>query len=69
MDVCACTCAKLLELCLTLCDPMDWAAMSSSRDFPDSRIEPLSFMSLALADGFFTTSATWEDPMDVYVYV
>ena len=30
------------------------------RDLPDSRIEPKSLMSPALADGFFTTSATWE---------
>ena len=87
MDVYVCMCAKLLELCLTLCDPMDrslpgssihgilqarileWVALSSSRDFPDSGIEPASLMSLALADRFFTTSATWEAPMDVYVYV
>ena len=30
------------------------------RDLPDSGIEPESLMSPALADGFFTTSATWE---------
>ena len=29
-------------------------------DLPDSRIEPVSLMSPALAGGFFTTSATWE---------
>ena len=29
-------------------------------DLPDPRIEPSSFMSPALAGGFFTTSATWE---------
>ena len=87
MDVYVCMCAKLLELCLTLCNPMDcslsgspihgilqvrileWVAMSSSRALPDSGIEPASLMSLASADGFFTTSATWEAPMDVYVYV
>ena len=27
---------------------------------PDSEIEPVSLISLALAGGFFTTSATWE---------
>ena len=27
---------------------------------PDPGIEPVSLISLALADGFFTTSATWE---------
>ena len=29
-------------------------------DLPDSGIEPASLMFPALADGFFTTSATWE---------
>ena len=29
---------------------------------PNPGIEPTSFMSPALADGFFTTSATWEAP-------
>ena len=29
-------------------------------DFPHPGIEPVSLMSPALADGFFTTSATWE---------
>ena len=35
-------------------------AMPSSRDLPDPGIESASLMSLALACGFFTTSATWE---------
>ena len=30
------------------------------RDLPDPGIEPVSLALLALADGFFTTSATWE---------
>ena len=29
-------------------------------DLPDPEIEPVSPKSLALAGGFFTTSATWE---------
>ena len=29
-------------------------------DLPEAGIEPMSFMSLALAGGFFTTSATLE---------
>ena len=33
-------------------------------DFPDPGIEPLSLTSSALAGGFFTTSATWEDLLD-----
>ena len=36
-------------------------------DLPDPRIEPASLTSPALADGFFTTGATWE--AHVYVYV
>ena len=30
-------------------------------DLPDLRIEPSTLASCALADGFFTTSATWEN--------
>ena len=67
--------AKSLQSCPTLCDPMDcippgssahgilqarileWVAMPSSRvsSPPGDRTR----MSLAWADGFFTTSATW----------
>jgi len=31
-------------------------------DIPDPRTEPTSFTSPALAGGFFTTNATWEEP-------
>ena len=31
-------------------------------DLPDPGIKPISPMPPALAGGFFTTSATWEDP-------
>ena len=34
----------------------------SPRDLPDPGIKPMSFMSPALAGGFFTTSAAWEVP-------
>ena len=34
--------------------------MPSSRDLPDSGIEPTSLPSPALAGGFFTTSTIWE---------
>ena len=37
--------------------------MPSSRDLPDPEVEPVSLVSPALADGFFTTSATWEAHM------
>ena len=35
-------------------------------DLPDPGIEPVSLMSPALADGFFTTSAIWE-ALSLYV--
>ena len=41
---------------------LEWVAMPSIRDLPDSGIEPMSFMSPALAGGVFTTSNTWEAP-------
>ena len=41
---------RILEL--FLCPP--------SGDLPDPGIEPASLMPPALADGLFTTSATWE---------
>ena len=36
-------------------------------DLPDPRIEPASLMSPALAGGFFTTSATWQDKHPIVV--
>ena len=35
-------------------------------DLPDPGIDPVSLRSPALAGGFFTTSATWEVPSQVY---
>ena len=68
-------CAKSLQLCPTLCDPMDcigssvqgilqarileWVALSPG-DLPGPGIEPAALMSSALAGQFFITSATWE---------
>ena len=61
-----------LQSCLTLCGPMDcslpglqarilkWVAISSSRGSSIPGTEPGSLTPLALAGGFFTTSATWE---------
>ena len=39
-----------------------WSGLSCPPpgDLPDPKVEPASLMSPALADGFFTTSATWE---------
>ena len=38
-------------------------------DLPDLGIEPGSLMSPALSGKFFTTSATWEALMHVYLHV
>ena len=66
--------AKLRQSCPTLCHPIDysppgfsvhgilqartleWVAISFSR----GSSQPRDLMSLALADRFFTTNATWE---------
>ena len=37
-------------------------------DLPDPGSEPTSLMSPVLAEGFFTTSATWEAPTGVVSY-
>ena len=38
----------------------EWVTMPSSRDLPDQGIKSTSLRSSALADGFFTSSTTWE---------
>ena len=38
-------------------------------DLPDPGIEPMSLMSLALAGGFFTTSAMWKTPVGSYMFI
>ena len=66
-------CAKLLQSCPTLCNPMDYSPLGSLSmgifrqeywnglpcpppgDLLYPGIEPISLMSPALADGFFTT--------------
>ena len=72
-EVNTCIYAKLLQLCLTLCDPMDCSPPDASvhgilqasglpcpspGHLPDPGIEPTSLTSPALAGGFFTTSTT-----------
>ena len=42
---------------------LEWIAMLSPGDHPNSGIEPTSLMSLTLAGRFFTTSTTWEVPV------
>ena len=49
-----------MQLHLGLRDPVEWVAISFSRDLPNPGIEPGSLASAALAGGFFTASATWE---------
>ena len=43
---------------------LEWV-VTSPGDLPDPGIKPVSLLSPALAGGFFTTSATWED----FIYV
>ena len=77
----SCMHAKLLQLCLTLCYPMDCSLPGSSvhgvprqehwselpfpplGDLADPGIKLESPVSLTLAGGLFTTSATWETHM------
>ena len=46
---------------------LEWIAMRSCRNCPDPGIEPPSLTYLALAVGFFTTSAIWEAPVQFLV--
>ena len=47
---------------------LEWVAMPPAGDLPNSGIKPMSLMSPALADGFFTTSTTWEAP-SLHTYI
>ena len=80
-----CVRAKRLQLCPTLCDPMDHSLPGSSRQeywsglpcppprhLPNPGTKLVSLTSPALAGGFFTTSTIWEAPhlyMVIYMYV
>ena len=73
-----CMCAKSIQSCLTLCDPMHYSPPGSSVhgiyqarildwaaiiSSPGDLPDPgIEPMSPALAGGLFTTSATWEAP-------
>ena len=61
MCVCICIC-----VCLTLCGPMDCSLPGSSVRgiLQAGRLQWVAMS--ALAGGFFTTSATWEDPVCSY---
>ena len=47
---------------------LEWVAIPFSRGSSDPGIEPASLLYPALADRFFTTSATWEPPVWNIVY-
>ena len=82
--VCArvCVCTQQLQLCLTLCDPMDYSLPSSSvhgifqsglscpppGDLPSPGIELTSPTSPALAGGFFTTAPHEKPFIPVVIY-
>ena len=48
---------------------LEWLPCPPPGDLPNPGIEPASLRSLALAGGFFTTSATWETPLSYIIYV
>ena len=68
--------SKSLQLCPTICDPVDCSLSGSPvhgllqatgelpfpspGDLPDPWIKPVSLMSPELAGGLFTTSASWK---------
>ena len=53
-------CQAPLSLGILQARILEWVPCSLPRDLPDPGIEPTSLMSLGLAGGFFTTSATWD---------
>ena len=56
------TAVSLVPLSLGYSRQEDWGGLLCPLpgDLPNSGIKPMSLRSPALADGFFTTSATWE---------
>ena len=79
-----CVCAKSLQSCPTLCNPMDCSPPGSSiqgilqarilecfppGDLSNPGIEAASLMSPALIGGFFTTHTTWEAHDPLHIYI
>ena len=70
-------CAPSLPLCPAFGHPMValrsppgyWSGLPfpPPGDLPEPGIEPASLVSLALANGFFTTNATWEAPLHINI--
>ena len=56
------TVACQAPLCMGFSQQEYWSGLPcpSPGDLPDTEIEPASFISPALAGGFFTTRTTWE---------
>ena len=56
------TVACQAPLCVGFSQQEYWSGLPcpSPGDLPDTEIEPASFISPALAGGFFTTRTTWE---------
>ena len=59
-------CQALLSMGFSQARILEWVAISSSRESSQLRIKPKSLMSPALAGGFFSTSATWEVPFNLW---
>ena len=70
-------CAKSLQSCLALCNPMDcslpsscpWDSPGKNTDLSHPRIEPTSPVTPALTDRFFTTVATRKACIETLSYV
>ena len=62
--------ARQAPLCMGFPRQEYWSGLPfpSPRDLPDPGIEPMSLMFPALANRFFTTSTTWEDPVAANIY-
>ena len=77
-SVCVLSCVQLFTTPWTVADQAPpsmgfsrqeyWTGLSCPPpgDLPNQGIKPTSLMSLALADGFFTISPTWESPTQPY---
>ena len=62
-----CTEARQASLSMTFSKQEYWSGLPFRLpgDLPDSGIESVSLKSPALADGYFTTCTTWEDPFEI----
>ena len=56
-------CSRQAPLSIELSRQKGWSGLPfpTPGDLPNPGIEPMSLVSLALADRFFTTNATWKD--------